>query len=114
MINIPETPPTGAPKPKKPKHKFRPIPGGNVIAMIAIPFGMTRAAPVPLIALAIENATRLSVQNPLARDQITHQAPPMRRTFLCPYTAPIRPLIRTKALCVSLYGHKTLIQKEIV
>lgn len=103
IITRPMAPPTGAPNPKDPKLRFRIFPGGNVVPMIATQFGITNAAPIPLMALAIEKIMISCVQKPLMSDHIIHQAPPQSSTFLCPYTAPIRPLTRTKAPCVRLY-----------
>jgi len=102
-INIhPITPPTGAPKPRHPNVKLRMRPGGKVMPMIATMLGIISAAPMPLIARAIENCIIPRVQNPLIRDQVIHQKPPRKSIFLWPYTAPIRPETRTNAPWVSL------------
>ena len=97
MKNAPSVPPTGHPKPKNPRVKFLIRPGAKVIPMMATIFGITNAAPMPAKALAMAKVTRLRVQKPLTTDQTTHQAPPTSTTFLCPYTAPIRPLMSTNA-----------------
>ena len=65
--------------------------------MIATAFGPTIAAPIPANALAILKSIKLFVANPITNDQIVHQMPPRRSTFLCPYTAPMRPLTRMNA-----------------
>jgi hypothetical protein len=102
MKKAPRVPPTGQPNPKKPRVKFLILPGGNVIPIIATIFGITNAAPMPVNALAMAKVMRLSVQKPLITDQTIHHAPPTSRTFLWPYTAPMRPLMRTNAPWVSL------------
>jgi hypothetical protein len=82
-INIPITthpnvPPTGAPNPNNPTVKFLMRPGGKVIPLMATTFGITSAAPMPLIALAMEKDMMLEVQKPYMRDQRIHHPPPNR------------------------------------
>jgi hypothetical protein len=98
----PRVPPTGAAKLNKPSVIFRIFPGGKVIPIIATTFGNTKAAPIPLQALAMAKVIILPVQKPLISDQRAHHAPPTITIFLWPYTAPIRPLTSTNAPCVSL------------
>ena len=71
MTIAPIVPPTGAPKPKKPKLKFRIFPGGKVIPIMATTFSVTNTAPIPANARAMAKLARLPVQNPLIIDQST-------------------------------------------
>lgn len=71
------------------------------MAIRATTLGIISAPPIPDNARAMTKAVKLFV-NPLINDHRTNHAPPARRTFLWPYTAPKRPLIKTNVPCVNL------------
>ena len=79
----PNQPPIGAPAPKRPRLKFRFLPGGNVVPMTATALGTTMAPPIPDKPLIRLNAMKL-LQKALTKEHSTHQPAPARRIFLWP------------------------------
>jgi hypothetical protein len=75
----------------------------------AMAFGTMKAPPIPVSARIVQWAMKF-VTNPLTRLNMIHQAPPTTTRFLCPYTAPKRPPIKTKAPCVNLCEVQLTIQ----
>lgn len=98
--------------PKNPIARFRNLPGGQAIPIIATAFGMIKAPPIPDIARATLKAMKLS-QKPFIRDHRVSQAPPRRTMFRWPYTAPSLPLASTKVPCVNLSQCLESVQGEI-
>ena len=97
----PRYPPIGAEAPKKARLRFRTNPGGFVMPIMATALGMMKAPPIPDTARRTLNAMKSS-QNPQPKLKVTSTRHPSSSMFLCPYTAPIRPLIRTNVPCVRL------------
>lgn len=91
---LPRQPAIGALAPKNPRERFRILPGGHVIPIIATAFGIMSAPPIPDNARTILKAIKLS-QKPLTSEQAVSQASPMSRIFLWLYTSPSLPLTRT-------------------
>lgn len=101
VTRAPSQPPIGADAPKKAKLRFLAKPGGFVIPIMATAFGIINAPPMPDIARIVLKATKL-LQNPHTNVNTMRTRLPTISMFLCPYTAPKRPLMRTKVPCVRL------------
>src|SRR5688572_11729396 len=91
---------------------FRSLPGGMAVLIRATALGMINAPPMPDRARAMLNETKL-VQNPLPRVQMTNHTAPVIKTCLWPYTAPRRPLTRTKVPCVKLNVKWILLKEDL-
>lgn len=80
---------------------FRAFPGGTMMVSVATALGISIPPPTPVSA---RTATKESYvgQKALAMENRMIMAPPRKISLWCPYMAPSRPLMRTKALCVSL------------
>lgn len=94
-INPPNTPPSGAEAPKEAKLTFLSLLGGQVMVIMATALGMIRAPPIPESARMALKLAKLE-QKPVAMGKKTSIAPPKRKVFWRPWTAPRRPLIKTK------------------
>lgn len=92
----------GADAPKKAKLRFLANPGGLVMPIIATALGMIKAPPMPDMARMTLKAMKL-LQNPHTRVNTMRNRLPSSSMFLCPYTAPKRPLTRTNVPWVRLY-----------
>lgn len=94
----PTQPPIGAPALKRPRLKFRFLPGGNVVPMTATAFGTIMAPPTPDKPLIRLNAIKL-LQKALTKVHRTHHPAPASRIFLWPY---IYPLVSPRTLAYLL------------
>lgn len=72
-----------------------------MMVRVATALGISIPPPTPVRA---RTATKESYvgQKAFAMEKTIMMAPPSSIRFWCPYMAPSRPLIKTKALCVSL------------
>lgn len=97
----PSVPPIGGAEAKKLMVMFLERPGGTMVVMVATAFGMNIPAPMPVRA---RTATKESYvrQKALPKLEMAKSRVPMRMRRWWPKMAPRRPVMRTKAPCVSL------------
>lgn len=100
-INAPIIAPTGGDAAKVAKVKFRALPGGTMIVRVATAFGIRMPPPTPVKARITMKETYV-LQKALQSEKTTRMAPPNINSLWWPYTAPSRPLIKTKEPWVSL------------
>lgn len=76
-----------------------------MMVKVATALGISIPPPTPVRARTATKELYVG-QKALAMEKRIIMVPPSNIRFWCPYMAPSRPLIRTKALCVSLGSEK--------